>query len=222
MATSEYEYRVLIDLATVGGQTHALDARTSRIVMSNLNHMADEFAQVRVAMSNTKISSFYADPYLTSQTPAAADVPYLVTSATFPMNVRVQGQAYKLRVRIGGATANAAATATFYAVLGQGSRAAVGLFEASDSVYVTSGTASTSAAWLTGVSQGTEAYTTMMEMDAAKTSLCLAQFPTNVELGGDPATVAVTWATLTIFASTTNAAYTPRLYGLYAAEVIGL
>ena len=57
MATSEYGYRVLIDTAAVGGQTQALDARTSRIVMSNLNHMADEFAQVRVAMSSPKISS---------------------------------------------------------------------------------------------------------------------------------------------------------------------
>ncbi len=222
MATSEYGYRVLIDTAAVGGQTQALDARTSRIVMSNLNHMADEFAQVRVALSSTKISSFYAEPYLTSRQPQTPGVPYLITSASFPMNVRVQGQAYKLRVRIGGATANAAATATFYAVLGQGHRASADVSLASDAVYVTAGTASTSAAWLTGASQGAQAYTTMVEMDAAATALCLAQFPTAEQLGGDPVSVPLTWATLSIFASTTNLSYVPRLYSVYAAEVIGL
>ncbi len=222
MATSEYHYRVLLDLADVGVAKKALDPTTSRSLMSNLNHMADEFAQVRVTYSGTVAALSGKAGYLSSRTPTSTATPYAVTSWSFPMSIRAQGQSYKLRVRIGGATANATATATFTAVLSPGNTAPASVGDASDAVYVTAGTASTAAAWLTGVSQGAGAYTTMMEMNAAQVAACWNDFPTKVSLSGDPATVTCAWVTLSIFAETTNVTHVPRLYSVYAAEVIGL
>ena len=93
---------------------------------------------------------------------------------------------------------------------------------ATDASYTTAGTASVTAAWLTGTSDGSGAYTTMMEMSAEQAALCMTDMATTISLGGDPASVRVCWVTLSVFAQTTNVTYVPRLYGLYAAEVIGL
>jgi hypothetical protein len=221
MSTSEYSYRVLVDTAAVGDATHALDARTSRIVLSNLNHLADEFAQARVSMSGTVSALSGKAGYLTSRTPTAADTPYLVVSYTFPISVRALGQSYKLRVRVGGATANAAADATFRLVLSPGPEAASLVLGASDASYTSAKTSSTTAAWLTGSSDGAANYSTMVEMSASQVAMCMTEFATTESLGGDAASVMVPWATLSVFAETTNVTHVPRLYALNAAEVIG-
>jgi hypothetical protein len=221
VATSEYEYRVLFDTNAVGDATAALDARTARIILSNLNHLADEFAQARVAMSGTVAALSGKSGYLTSRTPVATNTPYLVVSYTFPLSIRAAGQSYKVRVRVGGATANAAAAATFRLVLSPGFDASAAVSGPTDASYTSGATSSTSAAWLTGASDGTNAYATMMELNSAQVDLCMAEFATSVSLGGDPASVNVPWVTLSVFAETTNVTYVPRLYSLLASEVVG-
>jgi hypothetical protein len=222
MSTSEYERRILTDSNDVMGQPKALDALSARIVMSNLNHLADEFAQVRAALSGTTASLSGKAGYLTSGTPAAIDTPYQVCTTSFPICVRAAGQSYKFRVRIGGASANGASSATFYATLSAGGEAPALTTDATDATFVTTPTTSTSAAWLTGASQGAAAYTTMMEMSPAQVATCMSSFATRMAIGGDAASVTVPWVTLTVFASTTNVSHVPRLYGVSLAEVIGL
>ncbi len=226
MSTSEYEYRVLTDTNEYGDSPQALDAFTSRIVMSNLNHLADEFAQVRCALSGTVAALSGKAGYLTSRTPTAINTPYAVVSTSFPMLVRGSGASYKLRVRIGGASSNVAAAAIFTAVLSLGRDAPAAVGDASeapytDAVYITDATASTAAAWLTGASQGPGGYATLMEMNAAEVEACALDFPTTDAPGGGAVTVRVAWVTLTIFASTSNVTYVPKLFAVYAAEVIG-
>ena len=222
MATADFKYRILTDTNAFGDSTDALDAFTTRVVMSNLNHTADEFSQVRCAISGTTPSLISKAGYLVSRTPSAVSTPYSIASVSFPISVRASGKSYRMRIRLGGATANVAANAIFYAALSAGADAASSLLTASDASFTTALTASTTAAWLTGTSRGTNAWTTMIELSAAQMAACYVDFPTTVSLGGAPASVRVPWVTLTVFSSTSDILYTPRLYAVYAAEVIGL
>lgn len=222
MSTAEFPYRVLIDTNDVGVSTHALDARTARIVISNLNHLSDEFGQVCVNMSGTTAALSGKAGYLTPGTPAFVTTFYFVTSFKFPIKVRAGGQSYKFRIRIGGASGNTAAT-SFLAGLGPGiirlSGASGGT---TDNFFRTADTTTTTAAWLTGASLGPNAYTRMIEMAPDQVSRCVVDRETLVALGGAPASVEVALVTLNIWATTANVTHVPRLYSVYLAEVIGL
>ena len=91
-----------------------------------------------------------------------------------------------------------------------------------DAQFVTAATTSSTAAWLTGASQGTNGYTTLVEMTADQVGGSLTDYETTTALGGDAASVQVAQVTLSIFASTANVAHVPRLYNVMLAEVIGL
>jgi hypothetical protein len=223
VATSEYEYRVLVDTNDIGGTTHALDARTSRIIVSNINHLSDEFAQVLSCRSGTVPALSGKSGYLTTNTPTFAGTPYLVTADTVPIKVRAGGQSYRIRVRVGGASGNTASTVFYVAAapVGMAPASIVTSAGAIDSIYQTAATTSSTAAWLTGASRGPNAYTTMIEMTATQVEACVVTRPTLTALGGDSSTVQVALVQLSVWATTANVAHVPRLYALSAAEVIG-
>jgi hypothetical protein len=221
MSTAEYAYRVLVDANFVAYDNQPLDAFTTRLVLSNLNHLSDMNAQVCATLSTSVAGLSGKLGYLTPGTPAAVDTPYAIVSATFPICIRERGQSYRMRIRIGGATANATATATFRAVLSSASTAPAAVSDASDAVFLTAGTTSTTAAWLTGASQGSGAYTTMIEMNPTQVAGAIVSRPTTDLLAGVPTSVDIALVTLSVFGLTTNVTHSPRLSGLYAAEVIG-
>jgi hypothetical protein len=219
MSTSEYEYRVLVDPAIVLGSTNALDSRTSRILMSNFNHLADEFAQVPIAMSGTVPALSGKSGYLTTGTPALTGTPYAVGSWTFPIKVRASGQSYRFRVRIGGASGNTAST-TFYLTLSNGRPSRIAT-ATDDSVFKTDATTSSTAAWLTGDSLGPLASATLMEMTGEQVEACTVVRSTLTTAGGNAVSVDVALVTATVWATTADVTHVPRLYAVYLAEVIG-
>ncbi len=221
MSTAEYEYTVHVDSAYVMTPNAALDAFTTRLVLSNINHLSDMNAQVLATFSGTVPALSGKAGYLTPGTPAAVDTPYAIVSATFPICLRARGQSYRVRIRIGGASANAGATATFRAVLSSAASGPGAVAEDSDAVFKTAGTTSTSAAWLTGTSRGAAGYTTMIEMNPAEVAGCIVSRSTSASLGGSTTSVDIALVTLSVFGFTTNVTYPPRLYSVYAAEVIG-
>ncbi len=220
MSTSAYEYRILMDTDEVCKATNALDALTTRFLINNANHLADEFAQVVTCMSSTVAAISSKVGYLTPRTPTLTATPYAIVSHTFPIKVRAAGQSYRFRIRIGGASGSTAST-KFYAVLSRANAAIDALAAADDAVFETAATTSSTAAWLTGTSMGDEGYTTMIEMTAAQVALCSTVESTLTDLAGSSVSVTFALATLSIFATTANVAHVPRLYAVSCAEVIG-
>lgn len=213
MSTSEFNYPIAMDLATNLVADAQLDAATARFALSNSNFLCDEFAQVRVAVTDKT--------GLSPTTWAATGTLSPIITYAFPINVKPDGSAYTFRVRIGGYVTGGA-TATLRAVIGPwnagtGSRYVFGGY--GDREFVTAALGG-SDAWLTGTSQGPGAYTTRILLPAA-----LVQYvptSTTATLGGASEAVDVPMAQLSIYGTTSSLAHVPILTGVYLAEYIGL
>lgn len=206
MSTAEFTYVVATDPAYVATANEPQDALTSRVLLSNANHLADEFAQVRVAWSDLSGQASTATTPFTN-------LPLI--AFRFPVNLRANGDAYRLRVRVGGIVASG--TATFRVVVGMPSP--VGALRswggAGDREFVTSALG-TSSAWLTGTSQGPNASPDLLYVPSAL--ITPAMFETTDVLSGNTTSVMVPMLQLTVYCTAT--ASTPKVTAVYCAEVI--
>ncbi len=219
MSTSPYGYRVRTggQFGTAGtSPISAVYAR--RVLVNNLCHYADVYGQVRAAWSGSALAS---KGYLETTTPTIVDGPYLAWSTVFPIALRAGAEAYKLRIRIAGATSNALYACRFRAVLAPQTTIASRLTEAADHVFLTATTSSTTGAWLTGASQGSGAYTTMIELSREDVASAMTVTSTPADIGGAVRAVPQCLLALNVYGQTANVAATPRLFGVYAAEWIG-
>jgi len=208
MSTSQFGYLVSTDTSVCCAANHPLDALSARIVMNNVNHLSDEFAQVRVNWND-----------------AVGIVPKTYTNFTnqqigawqFPITQRQNGDSYKFRIRLAGAVASG--TATLMAVIGPpgftGPRTAWG-GAIGDQMFVTASLGA-GIAWVTGTSQGPAASGDLIYLPAA--AITSRTFTTAVSLGGNPAGVDVPFAQLSIYG--TASAAIPTLNGVYLAEYVG-
>jgi hypothetical protein len=185
-------------------------------LLNNLLHLADEYGQVRMAFS----TSDYFEPAKT----VAGNTYYLAaTSGPFGIPLRQDGSAYRMRVRVGGASSNVAGTATFRVIVCPpliANTIATTSNPGVDYVFQAS-TTSTSAAWLTGTTLGPLADATLITIDAETARSWLTTSNTLSDIGGDPATVDQCVVAVHIFAKISSNAYSPRLYAGYAAEYVG-
>jgi len=179
-------------------------------------------AQVRACFA-PGTSTYASKSYLTPRTSGVVvDTWYqIMATRPWPISLRADGSSYKLRLRVGGASSGGHAVK--FAVVLAPIENALEIVSASstDASFETTTTTSASAAWLTGASQGSGAYTTMVTLDAATAALYMRNTDTPVDLSGARSTVAQCLVALTIYGSTANTGSVPRLYGLHAQEFVG-
>lgn len=216
MSTSEWGYVVDTDATILAATDTPLGNIGARAIVNNINHLSDEFAQVRLNWSDPT-----GKGYATGAASAFTNIP--VFSDTFPLTLRQSGDSYRLRIRIGGYyTGAGATTATLRAIVSGGMTAPGALRSwggAGDREFLTAGLTTTSA-WATGASQGTNAWTDMVYLPSALVTT--TQFTTIATVGGNTAVVDVPFAQLTIYASSTAAAaHGVYVTGVYLAEYIG-
>ncbi len=217
--TSIYGYRIRAGSQFGTGGTSPISAVYARRVLSNnLCHYADIFGQVRASWSGS-LSAKLA--YLVPTTPTVVNVPFLIWSTTFPISMRASLNTYKLRIRLAGASSDNTNAVRFRAVIGPASSIARLAVDAADYVFLTATTTSSTGAWLTGASQGSAAYTTMIGMTQRDVSDALVTTGTKIDIGGAGASVPQCLVTLAVYGQTANVAAVPRLYGVYAAEWVG-
>lgn len=206
-------------------------AGESRDTMNNLNHLADESGQVWAC--DGLVSGRYRDTDQAGSFTRPEHMARVVCHSirTRPVGSTVGGStadggAYRLRVRIGGATSNGAVT--FYIIAGvldsptggiaSSRAAALALGSASLQANETSATtASATEAWLTTGS-------TTLTVSAGLLASSRRTIPTYAYDASDTAIIASTDVysiAVDIFGYTSAATTKPRLYGLYVAEFVG-
>ncbi len=144
--TGEFHRVAQTNTALVCTPDEPLDALSARVVLNNTNHLADEFAQVRVN---------WGDPVGRPSGVATAYQNVLLGSWIFPATQRQSGNTYKFRIRLAG---HSAGTSYLRAILGSppSSIGPTGWGLLGDREFRT-GTLGASAAWMTGTSQGPDA-----------------------------------------------------------------
>lgn len=204
--------RAYVPLAADG----PIEAHTARdCTFNNLNHLADEAGQVYVDWAGTVGGTL---AYMTTADAIVADEwQEIVTYERLVIPVRADtGQPYAMRVRIGG-HASAAFDVDFRLAISPGTPSAD---TADDSAYLTGATASTTAAWLSGTSQGAEAWTNLVRLSASQMG-APQPYLTLTGIGGSVITGEQYRVGLTVWGRTVNVSATPRLSGLYVAAFIG-
>lgn len=192
------------------------------VICNNLDHYADSMAQVRFAWA-PGTSTYASKSYLTPRTTGVVVNTWyqIAASHAFPLPARADGTGYKIRVRLGGASSGGHAVKFAIVLAPVGSAQAVVTASASDASFETATTTSATAAWLTGASQGSGAYTTMVALSASEVGLYTRLTDTPVDLSGARSAVAQCLVNLVVFGSTANTGSVPRLYGVAAEEWIG-
>ncbi len=226
MSTSPLGGRLLTDTTLFQGGNDPVDTVLVRdVVQNNLCHFADEFAQVRVNWSAGQTAYTNGAGYLTSRTTnIRADFTYHIASfGPFPISLRqlngTGGASYRLRIRLAGASSDGNAV-TFWAVLGPPYGATALSYVSSDLAYAANAGSSTMA-WLTGASQGDNAWPTQVVVPGSYLSRFLTETATKDDLGGNRAGVQQCLVSLHVFGSSTLTSSVPRLGAVYAAEWVG-
>jgi hypothetical protein len=215
--TSLYQARIRRDVTMYAAATEPLGPETTLdVIANNLDHYADSFGQVRMCFAPA-VSAFASKSFLTPSV-VAVDTWYQITaSAAFPLPLMPDGTPYKLRGRLGGASSGGHAV-KFAMVLAPVLSAPGVLAHSDDATFITATTSSSTAAWLTGTSQGTAASGTLIEITPTTASACVVATGTPVDLSLAGSAIGQCLVSLTVFGSTANLASTPRLCGAFAAE----
>lgn len=228
--TSTHQGRVRRATATYAAASQPVDAEAAlNVISNNLDHYADSMAQHAMVWSVGK-SGYASKSYLTPRTTGVVvDTWYqIAASGPFPIMLRADGSSYKMRVRLAGASSGGHAV-KFGLVLAPVTAAqsiitdatSSPVVAATDSVFVTATTTSSTAAWLTGTSKGTAAYTTMVELTAEEAFPFIVMTDTPVDLSGARSSVAQCLVSAVIFGSTANTGSVPRFYGGIAQGWVG-
>jgi hypothetical protein len=192
---------------------------------NNINHYSDIHAQRRACFIGCALTG--VGYYELDSTLGEIWAP-LWSTGPFPIPVMPDGATYNVRIQLAGSTSGALDDATFAVVLApQGSSRSLltpgsGVIT-SDAVWVSSATTSSTAAWLTGASQGPNAWTSQVGLTAAEASRFMRSTATYAAPGGvGPVSVSQCLVALQIFAKQKNAASHPRIYGFIADEWVGV
>lgn len=227
MSTSPLGGRLLTDTTLFQGGNDPVDTTLVRdVVLNNLCHYADEFAQVRVNWSAGLTAYTNGNEYITPRTTGLIVDPWFFIAAfgPFPISLRqttgIGGASYRLRVRLAGSS-SAGHAVTFRAVLASYSAGQSAVNGALDDHIFEATTSSTTMAWLTGTSQGANAWPTQVVVPSSYVGPWMVPVNTLDDLGGNPVAVNQCLVSLHIFASTANTSSVPRLGAVYAAEWIG-
>ena len=232
MSTSIHNGLVSFASSLYGSAATPVDTTISRDGVANgLLHAADSYAQVRVNFVHPDYSTFggtaayeYNQPV--DSTPTASTW-YRVEGSPFgewPLTIHEDATPYVLRVRIAGASSGGAGTGTitWRIVIAPAARGLGELELPEDHIYETTGSTSTTVAWRAGASRGSGAYTTRVELSAAKAAAWTRRVSVyDAVSSATPRDVQQWLVAAHVFAKTTTALDVPRLYGLSVAEYVG-
>lgn len=209
MSTSEISYLVTMDTTKQLASNEPCDVATVRTLLSNVNFLSDEFAQVLVNWSD---ADGLVGPKFGGWVPQFA--------YEFPILQRQSGDAYPFRVRLGG-YATGGAVVRFRAIISAPGASGPGLHSQAygDQDFITVA-AGSSPAWLTGSTQGAAASPDLLTLPAALVSQ--VQVNTLDAIGGNPAVTVRAGARLTVYGLSDKAGTDPPvLSGVYLAQYIG-
>lgn len=223
MATSLHKARLLT--GRTWNENAAVDATFTRdIVHNNLCHLADEYAQVRVAWGAT--SGTFDDQQVNFQASVSSyslNTWYpMVSFGPWPLALRQSGDGYYIRLRLSVGAGKAGDTVEVRAVVSPAAEAA-GLIGV-DEDYVYEVTANSTSSTTAGSSQGPNAWSNMIYIPAAVTSGWTQTTATLDDISGNARSVDQCLVALNVYGRTTSTtldAASPILYGAYAAEWIG-
>lgn len=232
MTTSIHSAIVPFATSLYGAAADPVDTTISRDGVANgLLHCADSYAQVRVNVMHPDYSTFNAPAAYeyneTAANPPTANTWYRIEGTPFgewPLTFHSDGTPYLLRVRIAGRSSGGAGsgTVTFRVVIAPANAGLGELESPSDHIFETDGTTSTSVAWLTGATRGSEAYETRMELAAARADAWTRAVNVyDAVSGANSAQIRQCLVSAHVFAKTTNALDVPRLHALHIAEFSG-
>lgn len=150
-----------------------VDASFARdVVLNNLCHAADEFAQVRVNFARTNfnladdaILRYGADNTIDEQWR------YVGSLGRWPVPLRADGRSYRYRIRIAGASMDGSSTNQYRVILAPPDLAARYLNATEDFVFHAEAVSNSSAHWLTGTSMGPNVWADMMEIPAREAAI---------------------------------------------------
>lgn len=187
----------------------------SRDIVGNVNHIADQFSQVRVAWV-ARNASHYFEPEV-GGTPLVNTLYRLWQSLPFDLHVRETGESYGLRCRVRGARSAGSGTVSFRIVIASESHGAAYVNNAdllNPNVVQGASTSSATHAWLSLVPP-------LANLNADQVQQATRVPSTVDEIGGS--VVAGSWlrCTAEVWAKTTDAASVPRLSGVQIAEYYG-
>lgn len=202
MATTTLQRYVRFGPATIDA-LDPCDAGMCGRALSNLNHLADQYAQARVnqlAPAGEYLAASAKDPDVWGR---------VWTSTPFDIHVRADGSSYRARVRLRVSSASDTWTATFRAVLSPLSESASERDVAGPNVGEVSSTSS-ALAW--------EAPASLLYLDGPRVGRALREVATVDEVAGPVRTALWLRCNLAVWAKRNNVGATPRLSGVYLAE----
>jgi hypothetical protein len=225
MSTSIFRYPVPVGTAVYGAAADNAGAGVLRDTIANgLLHYADSYAQVRVcAAFPGSAVTFNGATLSTVESAPTTNQWYLLSGGVlgaWPLTQRLDGSGYNVRIRLRGATSNAAGTVDFRLVLCPVGRVYEYVDADTDFVWTASGITSTSAAWLSGTTE-LSSLANRLEVDS-DTALSWVRNVAAPEDATTPRGIQQCLVGLHIFGRTSNATGLPRVYGAYAAEYIGV
>lgn len=221
--TSELGYRVRHEASAVfSADDRPVGNRASRDILANgLNFYADIYGQQRMCFAARSMGPA-KDPFFGTNRTAWTQV---AATGAFPIAIRENGQSYKIRVALAGCIENVAAKAQFAIVLAPVIDALAILESVStvetDAVWVSAETASTTPAYLTGASQGPDAWDRLIGLSTLEAAAYLVPTNTPVDIGGAVGAVPQCLVNLVVFAKTDNATYEARMYNASGQEWAG-
>ena len=190
---------------------------------NNVNHYSDIHGQRRACFMGSPLTG--TGWYQLDSTALDRWV-VMYASAEFPIALMPDGRSYRIRIRVAGSSSGGGDDARFAVVLAP-LGAARGVLRpgsgtlASDAVWLSGVTNTTTASYRTGVSQGPEAWDNMVGLTAAEAAGYLRTTATLDEAGGNRASVRQCLVALTIFAMQADVGSPPRLHGFTADEWVG-
>lgn len=193
------------------GDGDPCDAALARdVLVNNAMHIADENAQVRVAWKAGTQTS-----YLEVGTPPTTSAWSKVTGwGPFPISVTAAGSSYQMRVRMRGYISKASTTIDFRLVLSSPEFSRRDLELNGGNVANFQSTSTTDAAMAASGDN-------IISMSVAQVTEAMESFATVLAVGGAPTSIDWCWATLDLYARTSDVTSLPRVTGVYAAEYVG-
>lgn len=230
MSTSIHDGIVEFSAGLYGAADDPADTVLMRDGVANgLLHAADSYGQVRVSYCPI-ISTFAGtsrESFATIEASPDADTWYEVGAQPFdqwPITCHADGTPYKLRIRIGtaGSQTKAGVDLTYRVVLAPPGRAREELGRSVDHVYEAVVEASTTIAYATGSSQGSESHATLIELDAATARRWLTRTSIYDAISsGSPTSVEQVLVGAYVFAKCEDGDTLPRVHALHLTEYVG-
>lgn len=183
--------------------------------INNAMHYADIHAQNRVCLTQ------HSGAYITGLNTTALGWRQSWQSPSFPVSLRPDGSSYRLRVRVAGAGESALFDNYFAVSIGPTTPGIAGVDPAAgttDNIWLSAKVNSTTAAYLTGASMGTEAWPTMIALTAPQAAACSRSTATIVDVAGAPISVVQAMCVATLWTYTEDPAHPARIYAFSLEE----